>query len=318
MEISKAIDYFMSALTYEEVSEHTLRAYKQDLDQWAHYIPKEMLDTLTFEDFQDYFMYLQSLKLKTASLKRKRVVLHRFLKFCSTKKLCLEKLHTYIDPIKSKKTITPKEVLTQEEIQVLFDFVQEEKNTYFSKQGTEYYDYLYYCSIRNELILKVLLYTGCRAQELVTIKKQGIVLQRNTITILAKGHKYNEVPIHEKLIEALENYKQAIEQMNSKTLIESLEKSIYLFPSKGYEEEHLSTRALHDLMKRFSVLLKRPIHAHLFRHTFASYCIAAHMDIATLSTLVSHSNPSITLSIYTHEIQGTQKQQEIKKLKFDL
>jgi integrase len=69
-------------------------------------------------------------------------------------------------------------------------------------------------------------------------------------------------------------------------------------------------------MKKLSKVIHRAIHAHLFRHTFASYCIAANVDIATLSSMISHSNPAITLSVYTHEIQSAQKQEEIKKLKF--
>ena len=94
-------------------------------------------------------------------------------------------------------------------------------------------------------------------------------------------------------------------------------KSIYLFPSKQDEDNYMSTRTLHDLMKKLSKVLQRPIHAHLFRHTFASYCIAANMDISTISSLISHSNPSITLSIYTHEIDAHNKQEQIKKLHFD-
>lgn len=317
MEINKAIQYFVSSLHHAQLSQHTIRAYVQDLEQWQNSIEKIELDLLGFEDFQDYFMHLQENELKVSSLRRKRVVIHRFLKFCYQKKLCKEKMYEYIDPIKTKKNNAPKEVLSNEEIGIIFDYIEKEQIQYRDKLGSEYYDYLYYCSIRNELILYILLYTGCRAAEVVSIEKQHVQLSQSQMTILAKGHKYNMIPIHEELQKAFERYHLKLKDCKNEKFIQQIQLSRYIFPSKIDSSIHLSTRTLHDLMKKLSQVLERHIHAHLFRHTFASYCIAANMDIATISALISHSNPAITLSIYTHEIQSTQKQQEIKKLTFN-
>jgi site-specific recombinase XerD len=321
MEIGKAITYFISSLHYEEVSQHTIRAYSQDLNQWLQSISQEEkehleLEALTFDDFQNYFMQLKKLSLKSTSIRRKRVVLHRFLKFCYDKKMCMELLHTHIDSVKMKKNHKPKEVLQDHEIREMFAYLEEEQRMYKSKQDSPYYQYLYYCSIRNELIITLLLYTGCRANELVTLEKDAIHLEKNTLVILAKGSKYNEVPLHDKVREALFKYNEKSCQWKETDLGVHLEKSPYLFPSKLNHQDHLDTRSLHDLMKKLSKVIHRAIHAHLFRHTFASYCIAANVDIATLSSMISHSNPAITLSVYTHEIQSAQKQEEIKKLKF--
>ena len=41
------------------------------------------------------------------------------------------------------------------------------------------------------------------------------------------------------------------------------------------------------------------------------------MNIRTLASIISHANPSITLSIYTHEINAKQKQEEIQNLHFN-
>ncbi|WP_069997706.1 tyrosine-type recombinase/integrase [Cellulosilyticum sp. I15G10I2] len=313
MKINQAINYFMTTLETEQLSEHSLKAYKQDLNQFALSLDKLLLDTLSFEDFHNYFVTISRLKLST--IKRKRVVLHRFLKFCYRNKMCSEKLYEYIDPIKSKKTTTPKDILTKEDILKLFTFLSEQKEAYASKIDQTYYEYLYYCCIRNILIIHILLYTGCRAHEAVAIKKSDIDLLNNTLTLFTKGKKYNQVPIHSKLLNAFTAYDHAIIHLKDPALLIMLESS-YLFPSKSDSNTHLSTRTLHDLMNTLSSVLGRHIHAHLFRHTFASYCIAAHMDISTIASLISHSNPSITLSIYTHEIDAHNKQEQIKKLSF--
>lgn len=318
MRIEQAIRSFLTHITYDGHSPHTIKAYRQDLAQWQETLNKEMLNELQFEDFEMYLNKLYEEALKTTSLRRKRVVVHRFLKYCYDKRFCDERLYEFIDPIKLKKQKKPKEVLTTREIQALFEYIDEEKNTYFESLGrSNHYDYLYYCWIRNRLITSILLYTGCRAAEVVSLKKSDVNREQNTLTILAKGNKYNIIPIHEKLALALEEYKKDLVYLSNEEIRSSVEKSEYLFPARASIHNHLSSRTLHDLMIKYSDVLERHIHAHIFRHTFASYCIAANMDISTISSLISHSNPSITLSIYTHEIESNQKHREMKKLTFE-
>lgn len=313
MEIIKAMDYFMTSLETEQLSSHSIRAYKQDLNQFLTSTHKVVLDNLCFEDFHNYFIKISCLKM--TSIKRKRVVLHKFLKFCYRKKLCKEKLYDYIDPIKSKKTNVPKEILSRGDIAQIFNNFATEKEMYHKKAEHPYYEYLYYCTIRNALIVHILLYTGCRAHEVISLKKTDIDLFNGTLTLFTKGKKYNQVPIHQKLLEAFNLYYEEIAVLKSSELLEILSSS-YLFPSRNDKDTPLSTRTLHDLMNHLSQVLDKHIHAHLFRHTFASYCIAAQMDISTIAALISHSNPSITLSIYTHEIDARNKEEQIKKLSF--
>ncbi len=314
MNIQKAIGYFKQSLGNEQLSSHTLRAYEQDLDQFSQCTNKEDLDELDFEDFQNYLAEISTLKL--ASIKRKRVVLNRFLSFCYRKKLCKERLFEYIDPIRSKKITTPKEVLSKEEISKIQAYLKSECEQATNEKSTPYYEYLYYCAIRNKLLVAFLLYTGCRAHEAVAIKLKDIDFEKNTITLFTKGAKYNPIPIHDDLSLAFQNYFDELDLLED-SFKTSISESAYLFPSKKDPKTYMSTRTLHDLMKKLSLVINRPIHAHLFRHTFASYCIASNMDISTISSLISHSNPSITLSIYTHEIDAHNKQEQIKKLHFN-
>ena len=313
MTLEKAIYYFLEALESEQLSSHSIKAYHQDLKQFMDWTSKKNLNELGFEDFQDYFIHIK--KLKVTTIKRKRVVLHRFMKYCYRKQLCKEKLYEYIDPIKNKKSVVPKEVLSREEIVQLFTYLDEQINKLSLKKSQSYYHYLYYCAIRNKLLINILLYTGCRAHEAVSLKKQDINLVNETILLFTKGSKYNQIPIHEELLQAFKTYETEMQTLDQ-VFLDKLNSSLYLFPSKTNIETYMSTRTLHDLMNKLSEVMGRHIHAHLFRHTFASYCIASNMDISTISALISHSNPSITLSIYTHEIDAHNKQQQIKKLSF--
>lgn len=318
MTIQKSIDYFKASLESMQLSSHTVKAYLQDLVQWRNFINIETLEQLNFECLQEYLIHLQSLGLKSSTLKRKRIVLHRFLTFCYDKRLCDEKFQDYIDPIKTRKYKQPKEILSSEEIKKIFMHIDRQIQDFKHLIGkSNHYDYLHYCWIRNKLLIDILLYTGCRANEVVSLKKSDVNEENHTIILLAKGFKYNVVPIHPELLKSFKTYQTQVNSITNSYIINSINHSIYLFPSKQNSNNHLSTRTLHDLMLKLSDVLGRHIHAHLFRHTFASYCIASNMDITTLSSLISHSNPAITLSIYTHEIEATQKQNEIKKLQFD-
>lgn len=313
MQIQTAITYFIGTLQSEQLSAHSIRAYEKDLIQFQIAIEKDTLDEINFEDFQKYFLVLS--KLKVTSMKRKRVVVQRFLKYCYRNRMTSEKLYEFIEPIKSKKNSMPKEVLSKEEITKLLAYLSKQCALLKERTDTPYHNYLYYSALRNELLIHVLLYTGCRAHEAVSIKKQDINFQQNTIMLFTKGAKYNQVPIHDLLLEAFERYYKGLDYVEE-PLRSQIQKSLYIFPSKNNIDTYMATRTLRDFMDKLSEVMGRHIHAHLFRHTFASYCIAANMDISTISSLISHSNPSITLSIYTHEIDAHNKQAQIKKLSF--
>lgn len=53
---------------------------------------------------------------------------------------------------------------------------------------------------------------------------------------------------------------------------------------------------------------------HDFRHTFATYAVAAHEDVVDVARILGHANPAITLSIYAH---GTRRQSIVVEKVFD-
>lgn len=57
----------------------------------------------------------------------------------------------------------------------------------------------------------------------------------------------------------------------------------------------------------------KSINYHALRHTFATRCVEAGMDIKTLSEILGHSDPSITLKIYVHSSME-RKRNQLEKL----
>lgn len=72
-----------------------------------------------------------------------------------------------------------------------------------------------------------------------------------------------------------------------------------------------SQRAPHWLTQKFAqamtALKIEGVTLHSTRHTHASQLIAAGMDILTISRRIGHGSPVITLKVYGHLIEGTDK-----------
>ncbi|NLI89221.1 MAG: tyrosine-type recombinase/integrase [Epulopiscium sp.] len=316
MNLYEASSIYIQSLQDIGLSPNTISSYKTDLKQFTNKLGLDTeLDDLTYPIISNFFAHLNEKDLAYASLKRKRVVIQNFLRFCYEKRLCKYNHADLIDPMRGRQTSKPKDVLTPKEIRQIMDYLDSKLETYKDKTNKKSLE-MYYVASRNMLLINILLYTGCRASEAVSIKKDSILLEDNTIEILAKGSKHNKIPIHNNLKKALENHNNQLKYL--KGLDFTTVNNVYLFPSKKNIKSHISTRTLYDLMIELSGVIGRDIHAHLFRHTFASYSIASGMNIATLSSIVSHSNPAITLSIYTHEIESHQKQEQMKKLQFEI
>lgn len=68
----------------------------------------------------------------------------------------------------------------------------------------------------------------------------------------------------------------------------------FIFPSQPY-----------NYLKNFCERENLPFKAiHAFRHSLVSNLIHNNVDVSTVSSIVGHSSPNVTLSVYTHEIKS--------------
>jgi len=81
----------------------------------------------------------------------------------------------------------------------------------------------------------------------------------------------------------------------------------WVFPNEDGSPIHYTNflrRVWHKAQDQAKVRRRTP---HDLRHSWASHMLAGGADLAYVSSQLEHSNPSITLRIYSHWVPGTRR-----------
>ncbi|MGX6961100.1 tyrosine-type recombinase/integrase [Vagococcus xieshaowenii] len=169
------------------------------------------------------------------------------------------------------------ETFNDDEIKILL--------SYFNKK-----DYL---SIRNRLIVYMLLDTGLRCSELRSIKVNHVY--DNYLKVCGKGNKWRVIPTSKQLQKEILKYRKARDSYIKKIRSNDIGDTLFL-TKKG---NNISTNATIELIfKEITVNtnIRDTIRCspHTCRHWFAKTSIKNGQDIYTLSKILGHSNIKIT------------------------
>lgn len=155
---------------------------------------------------------------------------------------------------------------------------------------------------RDRLILRVLLRTGVRAAELCGLDCDDVVNAPDGYWLRirqGKGRKDRVVPIDTpgyRLSTLLEHYvlKERPPSTSPALFLTELR-------DRGGTYDRLGVRGLQSLMRRLSDTTGLNVHAHAFRHTFATKAIAAGVNPLHLQRVLGHT----TLRMVTHYVHSS-------------
>lgn len=274
-DITRFSDYLRIERNY---SINTDVNYIHDLDQYEEYLCKHHLSYLKVNNtnINEYILYLKKdLKFNATSINRHLSTLRSFYNFL------VRECKINYNPLSIVKS--QKQAQRLPNYMKFDDFLKMVETCDDSSLG-----------LRNRLLFELLLATGCRISELVSIKINDIDLSNNQIKVKGKGNKERLVFFTDLTKEILINY---INESRNELLGDK--KSDYLFIN--HIGTNLTSRGVRDIIDRIIKESSLNIHVtpHTFRHTFATMLLNEGCDLKSVQDLLGHANLSTT-SIYTH------------------
>jgi site-specific recombinase XerD len=153
-------------------------------------------------------------------------------------------------------------------------------------------------SLKDRLIIELLYGSGGRVSEVASLKVEDIDFEESFISLLGKGNKERNNPIHENCIELIKLY------MNANGI-----KSGYLFPHRDDPSQHMTREGVYRLVKRLAVkagIDSSKVSPHVFRHSFATHMLEHGCDMAHVQELLGHEDIATT-KIYARITKSNKK-----------
>lgn len=277
------IDNFLKSIKLKNTgSKHTESAYSRDLKQFydyclAHNINDFKNVDLTFIHEYIYFLNTKTkLGLKSSSLARKLSSLRSFYDFLLTQETILYNPLHDVSAIKKSHHL-PDFLLFDEVMALLDSFDLSEIDSY-----------------RNRVMFELMYACGLRVSECVNLRIREIDLNDMSLRFVGKGSVERMIPFYPSIYELLSTYLKSIRPQ-----FKNAQNHEFVFVNvKG---DRMTARGFQYLLDKAAreAGLKRTVHPHMLRHSFATHLLDNGADLRVVQELLGHAHLSTT-QIYTH------------------
>lgn len=287
--MEQLIGQFLEHLRYERnVSEHTLRNYGSDLEQFLDYLApsnrgKREEPALTDIDhitIREWLATLHSAQKKKSSIARKLAALRTFFQFLVREGLVeLNPAKLVSTPRQEKKL--PKHLSIEEAIKFI---EMPDLETDLGK--------------RDRAMLELMYATGVRVAELTKLNLGHIDFKNRLIRVTGKRRKERIVPFGEPALDALRSYLDVRENiLNTAPVSEREPEALFL----NYQGTRITTRSVGRMVEKYirGCAGQYDISPHALRHSFATHLLDSGADLRDIQELLGHARLSTT-QIYTH------------------
>lgn len=290
---NQLIIYLEYCQIQKELNEKTLKAYKNDINQFIRLVEHGEKDgNINKQIINRYLVYIHK-TYKQKSVKRKIASLKAFFNYLEQEELIES------SPFKTVKTKFKEELILPKTIpeNSIVDLLTYMYQIYNTQESTSWKRKMV---LRDIAVIELLFATGLRISELCNLKSNLFNLESGILCIKGKGGKerYLQV-VNSDVIYILKKYKD--------DFIDIIDKTGYFFISRyNYRYSEQSARLM---IKKYTYAASINLHItpHMFRHAFATLLLEEDVDIRYIQKMLGHSS-IITTQIYTYVTSEKQKQ----------
>ncbi|MEK6281803.1 MAG: tyrosine recombinase XerC [Acidobacteriota bacterium] len=289
--MEQLLTQFVEHLRYERnLSEHTLRNYASDLDQFLDYLapshpktgkrsepPLAEIDHITI---REWLATLHSAQKSKSSIARKLAALRTFFQFLVREGLLEFNPAKLVSTPRLEKKL-PKHLSIEEAIRFI------ESPDVETDLGR-----------RDRAMLELMYATGVRVAELTKINLGHIDFKNRLIRVTGKRRKERIVPFGEPALDALRNYLDVRERfLDAAPVSEREPEALFL----NYQGTRITTRSVGRMVEKYIRVCagQYDISPHALRHSFATHLLDSGADLRDIQELLGHARLSTT-QIYTH------------------
>jgi len=275
------------------LSPHTQRAYQADIADFLAWLPRFLSERERPDEMSQgredpplhdlpaaYIAYLGGRGLSRTSLARKGSSLKTFFKFLMKERYFSESSLPVVFHRPKLLRRLP-EFLSPDEIQSLLRALSNVPESPLKA--------------RNRAIIEVLFSSGIRVGELAALDMGHVNWEQAELLIQGKGGRERISFISQNALNALQAYRRVWGQLCEDA--PQYESPLFL----NCDGKRLNVRSVRRLLVDLgeSAGLTRPLHPHLFRHSFATHLLNHGVDLRIVQELLGHISIRST-QIYTH------------------
>ena len=234
----------------------TIRIYLHSVAEFARHFGKSP-DRLSAEHIRRYQLFLAKKKVSPSTYVQAVCALRFLYTHTLHQKVPIERI-----PFPRRERKLPL-VLARDEVKALLDAP---------------------CNLRHRTLLAILYGSGLRVSEVARLKVSDIDGARNVLWVRhGKGRKDRQALLPPKLRELLRCYWR------------SQRPTDWLFPS-SQPGQPISPKAIFLACRKAAQAagIRKPVHPHALRHSFATHLLEAGVDIRTIQILLGHANLETT------------------------